>query len=87
MPTCLVHAPHAIDATSFAAADVFFFDTFLVTDPPIHKTLLSGPSPYALMDDICDDKEVTSITYADDVFVTYRDDVTNSRAHHTMPYG
>jgi hypothetical protein len=87
MQARLVQTPLAIDATPFAAADVFFFDTFPVTTPPIHETSLSVPSPHALMDDICDDNEVTSITYGGGVLFTYRDVVTHFRAHHTMPDG
>jgi hypothetical protein len=78
MPSYLDHMPHVIEDTSFVAADVSFFDAF-------HETPLFVPSPLTLMDDICDDNEVTTIPYADDMLFTYRDAVTHSRAHHTMP--
>jgi hypothetical protein len=52
---------------------VFFFYTFPSMASLINETLLSGPSPHALMNDICDDNEVTSFTYVDDVIFTYRD--------------
>jgi hypothetical protein len=87
MPACLVHAPPAIDATSFAAADVFFFDTFPVKASPLHETSLSVPSPHTLMDGICNDNDLASITYDDNVLFIYRDVVTHSRARHTLRDG
>jgi hypothetical protein len=84
MPPCLVRTPYAADDTSFSSTDGLFFDTFTVLAPPRHEAPLFVPSPLTLLDDICDDNEVTAITYADDDLSTYRDAVTHSRAHHTL---
>jgi hypothetical protein len=78
MPAYLDHIPRVAEDTSFVAADVSFFDTF-------HETPLFVASPLTPLDDICDNNEITTITYADDLLFTFCDVVTHSRAQYTLP--